>query len=230
MRKLFLVLWCSVLSGQVVFNNTNTMGYAAATSLSVSQSVTAGASNLAAFACVEFGGAAGGTVTGVTYGGQTMTAVGTAAWNAPGYFGTQLFYLAAPPTGSNMLAVTISGGNEIHANLVSFSGVNQSTPVRSGSPQTTVVSAQNPSLTITSNANDLTMSCLGSARDSNNHTNQTQVGYSAGGFYYAADDRATSPGATVVHTWSMDISSLVAMSGFSIKAQLAPKKKVIVVQ
>ena len=136
-------------------------------------SVTAGGSNTVAFATVwvdEASGAAGTTfnVT-ATYGGQAMTSAGATSYDydyAP--ISSQVFYLVNPPTGVNTLVVTATASSgtiqEVVANLVSFNGVNQTTPVRPGTYQTlqsaSGITVDSFTATISSNASDLTLGTL----------------------------------------------------------------------
>ena len=133
-------------SSTVTLNNRNTVVAAfGKSSLSTPMSVTAGGSNTVAFATVwvDEGSGTSGTTFNVTatYGGQAMTSAGPASYDynyAP--ISAQVFYLVNPPTGTNTLAVnaTASSGTiqEVVANLVSYNGVNQTTPVRPGTYQT----------------------------------------------------------------------------------------------
>jgi hypothetical protein len=189
--------------------------------MSVSKTVTAsGHPNLAAFACVGYD-TNGTTVTAITYGGQAMTSAGAAAFYSGWHQYAQMFYLVNPPTGSNTLAITVSAGGGINANLVSFYGVNQTTPVRSGTYNTYTGSGANPSFTITSNTSpgDLTMSCITYGGAAGVTTNQTSDGVenSGEGSHNEASDHATTPASSVTHTWTM-VAEGAAMAGFSIQA------------
>jgi hypothetical protein len=227
MRKLltFSLLSAACAYAQVVFNNANTMSHASGTSLTATVTVAAGHSNLAAFACVARDGANGSTVTSITLGGQSMTSAGTAAGPRGGAAEyAQLFYLVNPPTGSNTLAITTSAGLDIQADLVSFYGVSQTTPVRPGTYRTTGGDAANgATLAIASSTSpgDLTMSCLCAYSMANNGTNQTQDGYNGIGNATSASDHATVAGSTVTHSWSNNYGDWV-MAGLSIMAQPVP--------
>ena len=97
---------------QVVFNNGNTMGRNDAASLSYTGSfgVTAGHTNLVAVACVSMISTGALTISSVTYGGQAMSAAGALQQASGSYSYAGAYVLAAPPTGTNSLVVTASGG------------------------------------------------------------------------------------------------------------------------
>lgn len=202
----------------VAFNNTNTMAHVSAASFSGSMNVTAGGSNIVAFAAIGFDFLASESITGVTYGGSSMTSCGAASTNATSNSHTQGFYLINPPTGSNTLAVT---GNanvaELYVNLISFTGVDQTTPVRPGTYATSSGNSTSPSLVISSNANDLTLSIVNAGPVSLSSTNQTSDGISTAGNNAAGSDHATTAAASVTHTWTQ-VSGQWAIAGFSIQA------------
>lgn len=211
----------------VSLNNANTIQTVAANTFSGSMSVTAGCTNCVAFVIADFTPNAGAINT-ITYGGNTMTSAGTrqvtgtgtAAW-------ASVWYLINPPTGSNTLAITGNGSvTQIITNLISFSGVDQTTPVRVGTYQgTNANSSATISQTITSAVTDLTFSTTvaGSSAPSLNTSNQTSDGISNSGAEAAGSDHATTAAASVTHTWTYSASSASpAMIGFSIAAAVAP--------
>jgi hypothetical protein len=85
----------------------------------------------------------------VTYNGVAMTSVGLvhSANQAQGY--VQLFALKAPTSGTLPVRVTLSGGNaSLEAGSVSFTGVDQTTPVRN--VVTSFGTGVSPNVTVTS--------------------------------------------------------------------------------
>jgi hypothetical protein len=69
-----------------------------------------------------------GTVTGITYGGNAMTVVGTPQNTGAMY--SALYRLIAPAAGANTVSITYSGALlTATAGAMSFSGVDQTTPV-----------------------------------------------------------------------------------------------------
>jgi hypothetical protein len=179
--------------------------------------------NLTAFAAVAFDNTAGGAITSVTYGGQAMTSCGTAADNSSNNAFCQLFYLANPPTGSNALVVTGNAQvNEIYANVVSFSGVNQTTPVRSGSYQTNTSAAGTATLTISSNANDLTLSVINggatslTSGDFSTNSGTAFDGDNNAGTFCGASGHSTTGASSVTHSWTS--AAAFAIAGLSVMA------------
>jgi hypothetical protein len=68
------------------------------------------------------------TVTGVTYGGVSMTLVPGGTSTRSGATRSELWYLLNPPAGANNVVVTLSGSADVRAGATSYTGVNQSTP------------------------------------------------------------------------------------------------------
>lgn len=207
----------------VAFNNASGVARQGGTNpVSAPMSVTAGGSNLCAFACLAWDNTAGLSISSVTYGGVTMTSCGAVDNN--GTIFSQVFYLVNPPTGSNSLVVTLSGTPaDLYFDLVSFTGVDQTTPVRPATYTTGAGTAQagttSYSLVISSDANDLTLSCLNGGLNNVITTNQTRGGFSTAGTDSYAHDRATTAASSVTHTWSGSGSSKpIAIVGFSIQA------------
>jgi len=207
----------------VAFNNTNTATLTAGASVSTAMSVTAGGSNIVAFACVAWDGNTTATVTAITYGGDAMTSCGAKATNGNSSgFCTQIFYRIAPKTGSNTLAITLSAASEVYANLVSFTGVDQTTPVRPSTYQNTISQNNvNPfTMTISSNTSDLTMSII-SDDTGGTSTNQTLDGSNTSGLIEMLHDHATTAASSITDTWSFAGAANIAMCGFSIQAASA---------
>src|SRR5947208_828550 len=132
------------------------------------------------------------TVTSVTYAGQTMTSAG-AAVNA-GNAGAEIFYLVAPATGSNTVAVTLSGSaNSLVGGAVTLTGVNQTTPL--GIFASATGSSTTPSVTVTSNTGEtvidtVSLTSSGAMTVSGGQTQQWQAGTSGRGA------GSTKPGAS----------------------------------
>lgn len=206
----------------VVFNNTNAMAHNGASSISTPLSVTAGGSNLCAFAVVLFDNTAGESITSVTYGGIAMTSCGAAVNNPTGNEYAQIFSLTTTGgllTGSNTLIVTGSAGVvEVYVNLVSFTGVNQTTPVRAGTYITnTGSSITSLALTMSSSTSDLTIVAINTGSGGASQTsNQTVDGTSNLGSYSAGSSHATVSASSITDTWTSAGSTNMAMCGFSI--------------
>jgi hypothetical protein len=232
MKRLFqfalglLALPCVCAAASVALNNHGTIQNVSGHSVNdtTNMSVTAGGSNVVAFFPVMWDDTSGGAITAISYNGVSIlsnVACGPAG-PAPGDNGyVEVFYYINPPTGTKTLAITgNSSVNEIYYNIVSFTGVNQTTPVRSGTCQTAATSTgsgKTASLTITSNTSDLTMSAI----DVNllSSTNQTSDGITTAGILAAGSDHATTAASSVTHTWTTTATGQdYAMVGFSIEA------------
>lgn len=210
--------------GAVAFLNTNTAAFSntGGPLLSTNMDVTATGSNRACFAVFAWDGAlSSDNIASVTYGGQAMTSCGASASNPGGAFKfVKWFYLVNPPTGTNTLAATVTAADEIYGNLICFTGVDQTTPVRPGTYQNTTnaaIAANAATLTITSNANDISVSGITEAEGTTG-TNQTNTTTQTSGNLELFADRATTPASSVAHTWSYSASGgSYAMVGFSIQ-------------
>jgi hypothetical protein len=193
--------------------------------------VAPGGTNTVAFATVwvdEASGAAGTTfyVT-ATYGGQYMTSAGPTSYDynyAP--MSSQVFYLVNPPTGTNTLTITATASSgtiqEIAANLISYNGVNERTPVRPGSYQTlhsaNGVAVGNFTATLTSNAYDLTMGVVESTYNFSSPASNQIVDTAASPGYQVGSDHAKTAASTVSDTWSFTNPwAYYAYVGFSIE-------------
>lgn len=213
----------------VAQNNVGTPDRQAGASFSGSFSVTAGPSNLVALAAITWNGDGQTGTAAATYGGNAMTSCGAKSTaGTSGGAGMQWFYLVNPPTGSNTLAITISGGTpgvtEIYANLVSYSGVDQATPVRPGSYFATVSSAAAGTTftsAINSNASDLTVSAM-SDDTGLVGTNQTQDWSNTTGVMEQYGDHSTTPASSVTDTWTFIAGGAnFVWVGFSLQAAAA---------
>lgn len=227
MKKLTLLMLLSQASwAAVAFNNVGTAARQNGGSFSSAFTVTAGGSNIVALAAISWNGTATGAVTAITYGGQAMTSCGTASTaGTSGGAGLQWFYLVNPPTGSNTLAATVSNTpTEIYADVISFTGVDQTTPVRTGSYNRTVSSTSVGTTftnVIQSNANDITVTAVMDDTGISS-TNQTQRWSNTTGVMEQYGDTGTTPAASITHTWTFAGSSAgFVYAGFSVQAAAA---------
>lgn len=208
----------------VAINNVGTMVGQAGTSFSSAFSVTAG-SNLCALAMVCWDKITGLSITSITYGGVAMTACGAAVNDATSFCYSQIFYLTTSgglPTGSNTLAISATTGtNEIYANIISFTGVHQTTPVRPATYTSNTSQLAALSLTITSATTDLTVTCQNGGPSGPGTTNQTEDSNSTFGSYSAAHDHCTTPSSSVTHTWTLGGNGSHSAAGFSIQPPAA---------
>lgn len=92
-----------------------------ATSNTWSHTVASGKSNQILVVSVD----AGASITGVTYGGQSLTSLGSVTYNGATET-LSMWYLLAPPTGANNIIATASGTTFIIGTSASYYGVAQS--------------------------------------------------------------------------------------------------------
>jgi hypothetical protein len=221
-------------SPKVRLNNTNKPVPAfGKSSLSAPMTVAPGGTNTVAFATVwvDEGSGAPGTTFNVTasYGGQPMTSAGPVSYDynyAP--ISTQVFYLVNPPTGTNILKVnaTSSSGTiqEVVANLVSFNGVDQTTPVRPGTYHTqhsvNGVTDGIFTATIGSQLNDLILGAIEATYTFATPASNQTVDGTANDYFMVGSDHSTTTGAfSVTDTWSFKNPwAFCAYAGFSIQA------------
>jgi hypothetical protein len=211
----------------VAFNNKNTDVQASnASSFSSSMSATAG-SNLCARVDIAIGKDTGApAISGnVTYNSVAMTAAGTAIVDSTAKALAAIYVLTAPSTGANTLAFSIANGpaTTIYADLITYTGVDQTTPVRAGSYNSsdTPASGSTVTLTITSQTNDMTCTCAsvgGGNQNLGSGTNKTvRNNDTAGATCIGTDDAAGA--ASNTHTWTMSGSDTGRIiCGFSIAA------------
>lgn len=166
--------------------------------------------------CMAFDQEAGMTVSAVQWNAVTMTAVQVSpAHNATGHEYAQQHYLVNPATGvSHNLSVTVNGWttgtDDIYGGYIGWSGNDATNPIRSGSVQ----SSTTATVTITpSDAADSSTSCANTGLATPG-TNQTILGSNGSGNRDAGMDRATTPAASVTHTWSGTAN--FAVVGFSV--------------
>lgn len=165
--------------------------------------------------CMAFDQESGMSVSAVQWNSVAMTAVqASAAHNTTGHEYAQQHYLVNPTTGvSANLAVTVNGWtagtDDIYGGYIGWSGNDATNPVRSGSVQ----SSTTASVTISSNASDSSTSCANTGV-ATPATNQTILGSNAAGNMDSGMDRATTPAASVTHTWSG--AANFAVVGFSV--------------
>ena len=92
------------------------------------------------------------SVTGITFGSSKRARAGSE--DAPGKKnGVEIWYLLAPPVGPNTITVTLSGSTSIVGGAVSFTGVDQTSPL--GSFESAHGNSTDPSVTVSSSAQQL---------------------------------------------------------------------------
>lgn len=193
---------------------------------SVSGSVTVGTgSNLVAIARLACGNTlltyGQGTAT---LGGVSMTACGTADTNALG--AVMAWYLVNPPTGSQTLTCNITGGStgSLYADLTTFSGADQTTPVTGYQRLNSAASSSTLTLSLASATGNMTTSVAADSSGGNtmSSTNQTQINIDNTGSICFGSDQANGA-ATVTDTWTISgASTSRLMVGFTIQVPIGP--------
>ncbi len=109
---------------------------------------TAGGNRLLVVGVSAYDANASDSVTGITYGGQALTFIRRDS-SAAHHLWSELWYLANPPTGSNTVAVTLTGapGGAV-AGAVTFTGVDTSSPIE-GNNGDGASSGASPSVSVT---------------------------------------------------------------------------------
>src|SRR5579864_1248052 len=145
----------SGISTPVVLDSS-TLGQGALGASSLSWSHTVGSGSNRALVV----GVVGGCTPSVTYGGVALTQVAQVLNNNSAGNLTDLFVLVAPATGTNTVQVSYSGcTSDVEAGSISFTGVNQSTPL--AHVTTNFGSGTNPGVTVTSASGDMVVDVVG---------------------------------------------------------------------
>lgn len=155
------------------------------------------------------------TVSGITYNSVAMTFLG-AQNSVSGAARVELWGLVAPATGSNTIAVTLTGAIASAGNASSYAGVHQTSPTESfNSAQATNVGAADATVNVTTVANnDWCVDIL--ATDDTAVTvgaGQTQTGNvtGAGGSGTMSYEGPQTPAGTVTMSWT-NVAALATWS------------------
>src|SRR5579864_5912172 len=142
-------------SGGIMLDSSSLgQGVLAASSLSWSHTVGSGSNRVLVV------GVVGGCTPSVNYGGVALTQVSQVLNNNSAGNLTDLFVLVAPATGTNTVQVSYSGcTSDVEAGSISFTGVNQSTPL--AHVTTNFGSGTNPGVTVTSASGDMVVDVVG---------------------------------------------------------------------
>lgn len=150
-----------------------------------------------------------------------MTSAGAVSCTASNSNRTQIFTLANPTTGSPSIVVTMASTEtyDIWADGVTFTNVNQTTPVRSGTYTTnSTTSSTTLTLTITSQVGDMTTTSeIG--EDGQITTNQTLINNATAGSQHTVYGSDYAAGAaTVTDTGTSGSATHAGSAGFSLAA------------
>lgn len=167
------------------------------------------------------GGSTQCSATLPTWAGVNMTSAGAAATSVANFM-SQTFWIASPGTGTPTIVITCTGTpGSIWADGITYTGVNQSTPVRAGSYNTAIGVSGTAQVVITSQSGDMTNTTTADGSISSPTTNQTlrNSQNSAAILTSGSDDAAGA--ATVTHTWTLSAGVSWSVEGFSIAAASA---------
>lgn len=172
------------------------------TGTSISWSHTCTGSNR--YVIVGVSNSADGATASVTFNGVSMTAL-TAAIHSnnsnQGY--GRLFGLVNPPTGTSTVAVSSTSSGDLSGGSISFTGVDQTTPV--GTPVTAIGGTANTSVTVTGTTAGNMVVCTvtnGSAVLSSGQTQRYIKNYNTSSAAGNSGGSTAAAGGSVAMTWS----------------------------
>ncbi|HEY7634895.1 MAG TPA: hypothetical protein VH763_05100 [Gemmatimonadales bacterium] len=169
----------------------------------------------------------------VTYGGTGLTLLRSTR-NSDNAVRAELWYLKNPASGTANVTVTLLGAAKMAGGAVSFSGVNQTTPIGAiASDSSTGTGTTNPTTTVTSATGNLVIDAVameGSAGTVTAGANQTQrwtnTTGSAGGEIRGVG--STEPGAaSVTMSWTKTNNAKWAIVAASINPAAAPSLSLV---
>jgi len=196
---------------------------ASGSSLSWNHTVTASGANLLLMAAIAVGSSPDtGRTLAVTYNGVAMTPVGLVHSNNQALGYVQLFSLKAPASGTHPVLVTLTGGTaSLAAGSVSFTGVDQTTPVRNVT--TNFGTGVSPNVTVASAPGDMVVDAMVTGCDGTITSSKTlrwlkQVNCSTAGGIGAQSTAAGAASVTMGYTvpsdwWGMIGADIVAAPG-----------------
>jgi hypothetical protein len=163
------------------------------------------------------------TSLAVTYNGVAMTSAGLVHANNSNTGYAQLFYLKAPATGTHAVQVTLTGGPaSIEAGSVSFTGVDQTTPVRNITSAAS--SGTSPAVTVASAAGNMVVDVMATGCPGTMTSSQTlrwlnQFDCSTSGGNGAQSTAAGAASVTMGYTVPSDWWGIIAMDVVGAAAQ-----------
>jgi len=95
----------------------------------------------------------GGSVTGITYNGVSMSLLEGGSVNSGDYY-THVYGLANPASGSNNVVITYSSSDAVLATAISYTGVNQASPIDATALVTDLSASSPASFSITTTASN----------------------------------------------------------------------------
>lgn len=166
--------------------------------------------------------AVGVTVGSITYAGSPLTKAMNQIGNCNGVVNqcdAEIWYLKAPQSGTNTIQVTVAGGTatDLIAGAVTFSNVDQTTPVGTTSAVTANIASPHV-LTVTgTNTNQIVVDSVADSRLITVDPSQTQINnivgatIDGGGSYKAGRNASNT-----VMSWSSDTTGVYAQVGVAI--------------
>ncbi|MGO9111654.1 MAG: DUF4347 domain-containing protein, partial [Thermoguttaceae bacterium] len=133
-----------------------TSGSGGASSLIFSHTVNSGSDSILIVEVAVAHGGANDPVASVTYGGQSLTLIGSA--NLPNNESADLWYLLAPSVGTANVVVNLTGSCHFVASATDYFGVNQTTPL--GTLATATGNSSTPTVTVASAIGQLVVDSL----------------------------------------------------------------------
>jgi|SRR6267378_5286748 len=225
MKRIFFVLlltllWCAPAKAATYDSFIGSCATSSGTSigscsLTVGSGVTNGAVQVGILFDVSVGSPSG---ISITVGGNAATLL-SGSGQTGGFANSYIYCIATgSTTGATAIAASWTGTSGARMIAVSASGVDQTTPCNNGT-------AENPgfggiySLVITSAVGDLSIDFAGALGIGAPvvNPNQTSITQDANGFTSLSSSRATTPAATVTHTWDA-LGGFETHSGGNFKA------------
>lgn len=156
-----------------------------------------------------YGGSDAGAALSATYNGVSMTSVGVRHSNDSDAGFGQMFYLVNPPTGSNTVAVSVSGwlanNADIIAGSVSFTGVDQSTPVQNYTNN--AGDGSSASLSVSTAATNLALALVVCGSSINSDSQTTRWSLNANTSTAAGNVRTSTGNSTSTASFTYSVSS-----------------------
>jgi len=223
---LFAICFAQNASAQVVLDNVTTASGANANinTLSWSHTIKSGSNRILIVALSTRDGSA--SVSGVWYGSELLSQIGgqaaTGSQNR-----TDLWYMLAPPTGTANVFVGLLTSKRVVASAISFTGVNQTTPL--GTFVGATGQSTTASVNVSSAPGELVLDTVTTNGDANTltanagQTEQWDLFSGTGDLNNVRGGGSTEPGAaSVTMSWRLGASKVWAIGAVAIKPAAFP--------
>lgn len=205
-------------AGGVQFDAVSNSGYQAAASTYSWSHVCSGTNRFLAVDISML--SAGQTVTGITYNGVALSLIG-ARTTVTSFGRIESWGLANPTSGSNTIAVTLSGSIASAGTAVSYTGVDQTTPTEAfNSNQATNVGAADATVTVTSITDNCWIHAAVATSDASITAGQTSRNNVTGAGGSGADEDTgpiTPAGGTAMNYTGVGALATWAIGGYGIR-------------